>query len=112
LKNILDREALLERVIGDEDLAKELLQMFLEDIPDRLKAIKQAQESGDMETVILEAHTIKGSSGNIGANDISKAAFQVELAGKDANQETTPSFIKQLEDDFEVFRKTLADMDK
>ena len=112
MKNILDREALLERVQGDEELAGELLEMFREDVHGRLKAIKQAQESGDMQTIILEAHTIKGAAGNVGANDLSEAALQVEKAAKDADQGTVASLIKQLEESFEIFRRALADMDE
>lgn len=111
MKNILDREALLERVQGDKELAKELLEMFLEDVPGRLKIIHQAKETGDMKRITLEAHTIKGSSGNIGANDMSEAAFQLELAGKDENQQSIPSLINTLEEKFKVFQQTLSDID-
>lgn len=106
-----DKEALMERVDGDEELAKELLELYLEDVPDRINAIKQAQTSGDMKTITIEAHTIKGSSSNIGADDIKEAAFQVELAGKDENQETIPSLIQQLEEKFNTFQQFLSQMD-
>lgn len=107
LKNIFDRDTLLERVQGDEALVKELLEMFLEDVSARLITLKQAQESGDMKTITLEAHTIKGSSGNISANDMSAAALQIEMAGKEENRQVIPSLIQKLEADFEAFRQAL-----
>jgi len=106
----MDRESLLERVAGDEALADELVELFLQDVPDRLKAIQHAHETGDMKTITLEAHTIKGSSSNIGANGMREAAFQLELSGKDANQEAMPSLIKALEESFRTFQQTIADM--
>jgi len=111
LNDILDKEILLERVQGDEELAKELLEMFVEDVPGRLVKISQACESGDMKTIALEAHTIKGAAGNVAANDIHAAALQVELAGKDNNTETIPSLIQQLEKHFEVFQQAVAGID-
>lgn len=108
LGNTFDKEALMERVDGDEELAKDLLDLFFEDVPGRITTIKKAQESGDMKTVTIEAHTIKGASSNIGADDIREAAFQVELAGKDENQETIPSLIQQLEEKFKAFQQFLS----
>ena len=39
--SIIDRNGLLDRLMGDEDLAKEIIEDFLKQIPDNLFAVKK-----------------------------------------------------------------------
>jgi two-component system sensor histidine kinase/response regulator len=45
--NILDKEAFLNRLMGDEDLARNILDEFLNDVPNILLALKEALNNGD-----------------------------------------------------------------
>ncbi len=55
----------LKDVLGES--LDQAIQPFLEDIPEAIRQLAQALDSGDTATVRAVTHTIKGSSGNLGA---------------------------------------------
>jgi HPt (histidine-containing phosphotransfer) domain-containing protein len=60
-----------------EDLI-EVAAMFFEDIDDRLGIIAEAGHTGDLETLTLKVHGLKGDAANIGFMDISQVARDLE----------------------------------
>lgn len=85
MANIFNRQALLQRVEGDDELLGELLSVFFEQAPKQLQKMRQALEAGDAWGLQGEAHSLKGAAASISAEILVEAAWQVELAGK--NQE-------------------------
>lgn len=82
LKNtVFDWDGLLYRLMGDEDLAREIVDDFMKDIPGKYSALKQALKKQDALLVKREAHIIKGASGNVGAVALQEIAEQIETAG-------------------------------
>jgi CheY-like chemotaxis protein len=73
-------EAGLARLGGNMKLYRELLVEFRRDYSDAAGQIKEALESGDKERAQRLAHTVKGVSGNIGAEDIHERAGELESA--------------------------------
>ena len=61
-----DRHVALLRVGGDEELLKEIAEIFLEDYPKVLAEIQAALACGDARRLEQSAHTLKGSAGNFG----------------------------------------------
>lgn len=59
---VLDRAALVRRLMGDEELATEILTGFVEDASDQLIALSLAVEDGDAPTVQHLAHSMKGAA--------------------------------------------------
>ncbi|CAN7343245.1 EAL domain-containing protein [Pseudoduganella sp. LjRoot289] len=51
---------------------------YLEDSPVYLNELEQAVHSGDIDTARARAHALKGSSGNLGANELARLAQQIE----------------------------------
>ena len=51
---------------------------FLEDTPDYLSRLEQAVHDGDADTARAMAHSIKGSSGNLGASALAQLAKEAE----------------------------------
>jgi CheY-like chemotaxis protein len=72
-----DTEA-LERLGGDEELLRELCQIFLQESPKLLIKLKQAVVDGDVETVKRSAHSLKGEVSYLSAEDVSKTAKELE----------------------------------
>ncbi|MCP4669888.1 MAG: response regulator, partial [Desulfobacula sp.] len=66
-EKILDWPGFLDRVMDDEILAKEIFNEFLNEIPKKIEKIFKALNKEDFLTVSREAHTLKGSSANVGA---------------------------------------------
>lgn len=59
-QEIFDRKTALEQMGGDEELMVELVELFLEDLPERLQEIEAALAAGDAEALSRAAHTLKG----------------------------------------------------
>jgi len=96
-KDVFDRAELLERVGGDEELCVELLDIFVQDIPDRLEELKRALADNDYTLLTQQAHAIKGASANIGARALREVSFEVEKAGKNCKMDRALPLVEKLE---------------
>ncbi len=90
----------LQRVGGNKKLYRKILGDFKENYPNFTKKIKTSLE--DMDNPVAErlAHTIKGVAGNIGAEELNKAAAELEAVIKKeemgAYKEKLKNFAKKL----------------
>ena len=81
------RETLLTRLGGDEEVFDEIVQIYLEDLPGLLESMATSLQSGDTVTLRRNAHSLKGSSGTVGATHLQAAAFALEQAAARADVE-------------------------
>ena len=77
-RSLWDQEAFMDRLMGDEELAKTVLAGFLQDIPAQMDALRKAIERRDGGVIRRLAHTLKGAAANIGATAFSKRAGELE----------------------------------
>jgi CheY-like chemotaxis protein len=77
-----DNVEALDRIGGDEELLRDLCQIFLEESPKLLQKLRQALEAGDSDGVMRAAHSLKGEAGYLGARGTSQAARQLEEMGQ------------------------------
>jgi two-component system, sensor histidine kinase and response regulator len=63
---------------GNPDLLNRLQASFARDTPARLRALRTAVASGDMDAVAFNLHTLKGSAANLGAIEIVATCRQIE----------------------------------
>jgi CheY-like chemotaxis protein len=77
------RDALLEHLSGDRQLARELAGIFLDDWGKLASDVDQAVEKRDAEALRLAAHTLKGAVANFGAGAAraAEAALRLEKIG-------------------------------
>ncbi|MCW5969345.1 MAG: response regulator [Blastocatellales bacterium] len=76
---------LLERTGGDHELVGELIELFLEDYPQHVDALRRAVDAGDANRLTSVAHTLKGSLGSIAAPRASAIAARLERMGRDGD---------------------------
>ena len=81
----MDIEKALERSMGDKEFLEEILKEFVSGLPEQLEALETAVTGGDGESIAHQAHTMKGASANLGANDMAAAALKLEQMGKESN---------------------------
>ncbi len=79
---VLDYAMLKELRDNIGDNLQGLFKVFLEDIPDYIRAVEQSIAENDPGALVEAAHAIKGSSGNIGAKRLAEIARQLELQGR------------------------------
>jgi HPt (histidine-containing phosphotransfer) domain-containing protein len=70
-----------EQLGGDETLLQEVLDIFLEEAPKHVAALRLAVVQGIAETVETTAHSLKGELGYMGLPEISQKAAELEENG-------------------------------
>ena len=104
---IFDRDGFLKRVMGDESLARKLMNGFLADMPVQLEKMKAAIGAGDSPLAGQQAHQIKGAAANLGGMALQGVAFSMERAGKAGDLKTLEALEPQLVEQFEKLREFL-----
>lgn len=104
---VFDEAGLLERLMDDEELVKEVLDGFLSDIPKRLDALKEALRKGDAPVAQRHAHTVKGAAANVNAYALRDVAACMEDAAEAGDLETTASLMPLLSKEFEILQSTI-----
>ena len=66
----------------DGAFLRELIEIFLQDTPERFTELDATLAKGDAPAAMRAAHTIKGSSGNFGATRLARLAQEVEAHAK------------------------------
>jgi signal transduction histidine kinase/CheY-like chemotaxis protein/HPt (histidine-containing phosphotransfer) domain-containing protein len=73
-----DEEELRGRLGGDDELMVEVIHAFLEDLPVRLTAIKEAALASNANDLRSAAHALKGAAGNLALGRLFAAARELE----------------------------------
>jgi PAS domain S-box-containing protein len=74
----LQVDSLLERCLGDVELAARVLRMFSDNLPQLRTKIDVAHAAGDRDALSRAAHALKGTAGDISAFPLWEVAAQLE----------------------------------
>jgi signal transduction histidine kinase/DNA-binding response OmpR family regulator len=100
---VFDAGQLAQATGGDNELSRQVLDIFLADLPTQLEEMEQAFAGKDHETVRRKAHRIKGGAASAGATRLAADAYRLELSeGK--NPAELCELIGKLRKHFEDFR--------
>ncbi len=80
-----DRAAALERMEGDFELLADLIQVFLQDLPQQVAALRKAVEDQDAKGIEREAHRLKGGAASLDATAVSACAARLEQSARNGN---------------------------
>jgi len=108
MTEIFNRQALLQRVDGDEELLEEMVTIFLEYTPQQLDEIRQALDLGDAPGLQGKAHSVKGAAASISAEALQQAAGALEAAGRNRDLEQAAIQLKALAQEFSRFQAAMA----
>ncbi len=81
----IDLDAALERTGGEMDFLEELIDMFIVDFREKYTTLKDSIKQKDAVQVQEIAHSLKGSSANLGLTPLQETFFQLETAGRNKN---------------------------
>jgi HPt (histidine-containing phosphotransfer) domain-containing protein len=104
---VFDWDGLLYRLMGDEELSKEIIEDFLHHFPVNLEALKQSLDKNDGLQVKREAHVIKGSAGNVGAVVLQEIAEKIETAGRSGDMVEAQLLFTELNTQLDVLKNEL-----
>ena len=106
-----DLNAALERVGGDQELLKEIADLFLDDAPNSLASVRAAIEANDGAALQRSAHSLKGSVANFGAEEAVDAAFRLEKMGADGKLDGAMAVFAELENELQTVSEGLSQLE-
>ena len=89
-------EEFSEAIGGDTELLVDLITTFLDDAIDRLASLAAGWASQDVETVKVEAHTLKSSAAQMGALQMSELSRRIEAAARDDDLDSVAAEVEQV----------------
>ena len=98
-RSVLDRIRALQQPNTPSVLAQ-VIDIYLEDSPEMIEALKQALYGGDMDVLTETAHSLKSSSANLGASRLSSLCKELELRGKTGNHEDLAALVERIDAEF------------
>ena len=98
----------LKEVLEDE--FRVLVETYLQDAVLRLQLIRKAFEAGDNDGGRQAAHSLKGASANLGANQLSALCEKIEHSAKAGNIAACGDVVMQIEAEFVEVKAELLQM--
>jgi len=83
--------------IGGPPFVRKMIDLFLEEAPERFTAARRGEQAGDLIAVAEAAHSLKSSAQNFGASRLSHIAENIELQARANTCENLPALLNELE---------------
>ncbi|MDQ5984422.1 MAG: Signal transduction histidine-protein kinase BarA [Syntrophus sp. SKADARSKE-3] len=100
---VFSENDLMDRLMGDRDIACAIIEGFLDDIPKQILKLKEHLETGDLNHLKIQAHAIKGAAASIGAGVMREAALMME-------KECAAGNLERASEIFPVIEEALANL--
>jgi HPt (histidine-containing phosphotransfer) domain-containing protein len=108
LLDLATLQNLVELDEGGHELLSEMIAIFREDTPRRIRDILSAIAKGDANDLSRTGHALKGGAGALGASAIRHLAAQLEALGRDGSTDAGADLPERLE---ALFQATLVALD-
>lgn len=109
MSNLVDQEALLDRVDGDLEFLEETVELLESDGRSLVEQLKTASAASDQEDLVRNAHMLKGMVSNFCAETVQRAAEEIEHAARKGELDGIPPKLESLIELFErLCRETRA----
>jgi CheY-like chemotaxis protein len=84
------------------DIIKDLLNLFRNDVPPLLTALRAAVTAGDPQKLKESAHSLKGGAANLGAKTMAALCFELEKKGREGSVEGAAERLPAIEEQFRL----------
>jgi PAS domain S-box-containing protein len=108
----LDAAALLRRLGGNRALLAQLVQLFRADCANRVSELTAAAAGQDWGVLRREAHTLKGTLGNLCADAAYVAALRLEVLARNQTSAELAEALEGLTAELDRLRPALAELDR
>lgn len=93
---------------GKDAFLREIIGVFLEDTPQRLAELDSTLAAGDVLAFTRAAHSVKGSSSNLGANVLRAAAEKLEHQARTHGLGDVTGLLAQVRSEYARAQEALA----
>jgi two-component system sensor histidine kinase/response regulator len=91
----------------DDDVLAEVVDLYVDDAPSRIEAMRSAIAASDPEALSEAAHALKSSSGNVGAVKVREICQQLETTGREGKIDGAGAVLTQLEREYAIAKSAL-----
>jgi two-component system sensor histidine kinase/response regulator len=105
---VFDFQKAVEIFLGNEEVLRSVLAAFLTKVGSQLGQLEAALQREDLETVRMEAHSIKGGALNLGALPLGRAASDLEAAAREQRLQEASAGLAELKTAFDAFRAVVS----
>lgn len=107
--NLWNAKEALARLGGNEVLLNRIVEMYVEQVDLKYQLLKAAISADNLEEIRLQSHSLKGLSGDVGADAVRQKASNIEQFAKDNAMDNVASEAGDLD---AVIKATIACMEK
>jgi two-component system sensor histidine kinase/response regulator len=104
---VFDEAGLIERMMGDRELARSIVGTFLVDIPKQLAALESQLKASDTAAAARQAHRIKGAAASVSAGALQKLALEIEEAASAGHLKAMAARFPELQREFHLARERM-----
>jgi PAS domain S-box-containing protein len=104
---VFDEESLLNRLLGDRQLAGQVVKGFLEDFPSQLNNLRKRLDAADAQGAALQAHRLGGAAAAVSAGGLRALAQAMERAGTGGKLEDFGTLLPRTAGEFERLKTSL-----
>jgi HPt (histidine-containing phosphotransfer) domain-containing protein len=90
-------DQMITRLGGDEELARQLVTLFLDECPRMMAQVRESVERGTPDLIRRAAHAFKGSVSNFATGGPAETAFALETIGREERMADAPAVLALLE---------------
>jgi HPt (histidine-containing phosphotransfer) domain-containing protein len=90
-------DTMIERIGGDDELARQLVSLFLVESPKMLSALRESIDGGTADAIRRAAHAFKGSVANFIDGGPVATALEIEMCGRQGSLDAVPGLFARLE---------------
>ncbi len=106
-----DKDEILKRFDGEKDFLAELVEIFVNDVPEQLSKIKEDVNNRNGNGLEKSAHKLKGAIANFEEKAAFETALQLEMMGKknklDGVEEAYDTLVKEIEYLVDALKETV-----
>jgi HPt (histidine-containing phosphotransfer) domain-containing protein len=109
---VFDSAGMMDRLMGDQELAQIVMDGFLGDAPRLVEALRSSLEAGDAEAAIRGAHTIRGAAATVGGEALRAVAWEMEKAGVAGDFDAVKARVPALESELGRLRTAMSEFSR
>ena len=104
---IFNQKELLDRLLGDQGVARQVIAGFLNHVPWQFSPMKKRLDAGDAQGARLLAHTLKGAAATVSAEVLRAIALAMERAAAAGECDHCGELLPRAIEEFERLKSTL-----
>ena len=106
---VFDKTTMMVRLMQDEELARMIIECFLEDIPNQMDVLRRCLTDGDSDGALRQAHSIKGAAANVSGEAMRQVALEMEKSGRVGDLVNIAERLPELDFEFSRLKEVMEE---